>query len=160
MRTGRPPEPLEARFWRYVRKAGPDECWLWIGCLDAYGYEAMNSGKHACSLKAHRVSYELHKGPVPKGLEVCHSCKKRACVNPAHLRADTRRSNQADRIKDGTANIGTQNPMAVVTEGIVRKIRMMYIPRRCTLREVGKVFGIGESTVRDIVRRKTWGHVL
>lgn len=42
---------------------------------------------------AHRLSYELHKGEIPEGLEIDHLCRNRWCVNPDHLEAVTRREN-------------------------------------------------------------------
>ena len=42
---------------------------------------------------AHRVAYQLFKGPIPTGLEIDHLCRVRACVNPEHLEAVTRKVN-------------------------------------------------------------------
>ena len=35
--------------------------------------------------RAHRLYYELEKGPIPKGLTLDHLCRVRCCVNPDHL---------------------------------------------------------------------------
>lgn len=73
-----------------------DECWPWTGYIDrkGYGQTTQQYGERA----AHRMSYELHTGPIPAGLQVdhvCHTmspdcpggstCMHRRCVNPAHL---------------------------------------------------------------------------
>lgn len=41
----------------------------------------------------HRLSYEMHTGPIPDGLIIDHICRVPLCVNPAHLRAVTYRDN-------------------------------------------------------------------
>lgn len=69
-------------------------CWLWTGCLrKGYGAIWCNGRMEA----AHRVSYQEFKGPIPKGLELdhtCHhpetcaggeTCAHRRCINPEHL---------------------------------------------------------------------------
>ncbi|MDE2099000.1 MAG: HNH endonuclease [Patescibacteria group bacterium] len=45
------------------------------------------------TLKTHRVSYELYKGQIPKGMEVDHICTNTLCVNPEHLQLTTRGEN-------------------------------------------------------------------
>lgn len=66
-------------------------CWLWTGYIDQLDYGQFAFGGKV--KKAHRVSYELHRGPIPLGLEIDHLCRVRCCVNPDHLEAVTRSEN-------------------------------------------------------------------
>lgn len=42
---------------------------------------------------AHRVAYETQVGPIPKGLEIDHLCRNRACVNVEHMEVVTHAEN-------------------------------------------------------------------
>jgi hypothetical protein len=76
--------PLAERFWEKVAKG--EGCWLWTGARLRGGYGTINAGGHAAtSLLAHRVAYELVRGPIPDGLQIDHLCRNRACVNPYHM---------------------------------------------------------------------------
>ena len=68
------------RFWLRVKKS--DSCWPWIGELTPQGY-----GRYHFSQKflAHRISWEVTNGRIPKGLTIDHLCRNRRCVNPAHM---------------------------------------------------------------------------
>ncbi len=81
--------PLEERFAAKVRKTRG--CWHWLAYLDHEGYGRIRgfNGRRGESLYAHRVSYELHVGPISEGLHIDHLCRNRACVNPHHLEAVT-----------------------------------------------------------------------
>lgn len=74
-------------------------CWLWIACTLKGGYGLFANGKDEIAagkprlVLSHRFSYELHKGPIPKGLELDHLCRTRCCVNPSHLEAVTKSVN-------------------------------------------------------------------
>ncbi len=81
--------PLEQRFWAKVRKT--DHCWEWMGSKDTTGYGRIHANGR--QRPAHRVSYEMHVGPIPDGLEIDHLCNNRGCVNPEHLDVVTRRQN-------------------------------------------------------------------
>lgn len=78
------------RFWAKVDKSGA--CWLWMACRNPVsGYGHFNP--YGPPTQAHRFSYTLAKGPIPEGLVIDHTCRVRACVNPAHLRAVTQKQN-------------------------------------------------------------------
>lgn len=53
------------------------------------------------NIGAHVVSYQIHKGRIPKGKFVCHTCDNGFCVNPAHLWLGTHTENQRDKIQKG-----------------------------------------------------------
>jgi len=77
---------------RFVAKVTfTDECWLWTGARFSNGYGSFwLLGK---SVGAHRVAYELWRGPIPEGLHLDHLCRVRHCVNPDHLEPVTVREN-------------------------------------------------------------------
>jgi len=39
--------------------------------------------------QAHRVFYQLFRGPIPAGLHLDHLCRVASCANPDHLEAVT-----------------------------------------------------------------------
>ena len=79
------------RFWSRVQK--DDGCWRWMGAHDTGGYGVVKlDGK---TLRAHRVSYAINKGPLIDGLVIDHTCSNRECVNPQHLEQVTQQQNMA-----------------------------------------------------------------
>lgn len=84
-------DPID-RFWKYVVKS--ESCWLWIGSKGSRGYGQLHINRKP--VRAHRFSWELHYGPIPAGMEVCHHCDNPPCVRPDHFFLGT----QADNLKD------------------------------------------------------------
>lgn len=89
----RSPLPHPARFWEKVEPAsGASDrqedwdapgCWEWRASCNDYGYGQYSLRRRM--VKAHRVAYELHKGPIPDSLDLDHKCRNRRCVRPDHL---------------------------------------------------------------------------
>jgi len=92
--------PILDRFWEKVNFNGPEpelwpglgSCWLWMNGDDGRGYGCFYI-VHGQPLKAHRFSYELAEGPIPKGMTLDHICRVTLCVNPAHLEVVTNTEN-------------------------------------------------------------------
>jgi hypothetical protein len=67
-------------------------CWLWTGAKTHDGYGNIGVGKYK-RFAAHRITYQMFRGPIPEGLQLDHLCRVRHCVNPFHLEAVTCREN-------------------------------------------------------------------
>lgn len=92
-------DTLENLFWSKVDKNGaasdyrPDlgSCWLWIASTNAHGYGTFKVENG--STLAHRISWSMHGGVVPKDMQIDHLCRVRNCVNPKHLEVVSPRVN-------------------------------------------------------------------
>jgi len=83
---GRPLTHFWLRFQRKF-KMSLIGCWKWEASKDRHGYGVFDGSR------AHRVSFELYKGPIPAGYVIDHICRNPSCVNPEHLRAVTTQTN-------------------------------------------------------------------
>lgn len=76
-------------------------CWLWIRRYTrgmGYGSFQINRQKN---VRAHRHSWEIHKGPIPAKTHVLHRCDVPSCVNPDHLFLGTAKDNMLDKAAKG-----------------------------------------------------------
>lgn len=68
-------------------------CRVWTGALDSHGY-GWFSPTHGKPRKAHRVAWEVFKGPLPAdGTVPDHLCRVRRCINSEHLEWVTHQEN-------------------------------------------------------------------
>lgn len=151
--------PLSERFFRFVKPGSQSNsgCWLWIGTRngDGYGHLKMPRGFNA---KAHRVAWRLFRGDIPTGVHVLHRCDTPNCVNPAHLFLGTNADNVADRQAKQRQARGARAGRVRLSEEAVKYIRSHA--GRVSQRAMAARFGVGKSTVANVVRRKNWAHVL
>lgn len=116
-------------------------CWLWGGYVGPNGYGRFQLNNRSRS--ALRVSYIAHKGPVPDGMDVCHKCDERTCVNPDHLFVGTRRDNVLDCVRKGRHRTGH-----MTIEGFASNRKMS--PRDT---EEAKVLRKSGRPIQDIANR-------
>jgi len=76
-------------------------CWEWQGELHPNGYAYTTTYETRKREHAHRVSYRIFKGEIPKGLYICHHCDNPKCINPDHLWAGTAKENMQDAKRKG-----------------------------------------------------------
>lgn len=69
-------------------------CWLWRRGRMGEGYGILKF--RSVVSYAHRVAYELFRGPIPPGRLICHTCDTKACVRPDHLYAGNHSTNLRD----------------------------------------------------------------
>ena len=149
-------EPLQVRFERKFIPEPMSGCWLWLGAIGSSGYGWIGAGPGRKVLAAHRVSWELYRGPV-NDLHVLHRCDNPCCVNPDHLFLGTHQENIADCKAKGRAirARGAQASNAKLTEDQAHQIRRS----RKKLREIAAEFDIGLPAVSAIRCGKTWKHL-
>jgi hypothetical protein len=150
---------LPDRFWAKVRVT--PGCWEWLGAtMNGYGVIGVRQPRR--TMLAHRVSWELHVGPVPKGLCVLHTCDAPGCTNPAHLFLGTRTDNAYDKVHKGRQSKGVKTGTAKLTEPQVRwirKVRPYFASGRQHSRIVAPLLGVSETTIYTATNGRSWRHV-
>ena len=170
MKSAAPKVPIEIRFWKKVKKT--DSCWLWTGAKVGWGYGVIGLGSKRDGLEsAHRLSWTLHHGPIPVGLNVLHNCPdgdRPDCVNPAHLWLGTLSDNSRDMVRKGRYPAitdperhghGEDYRATKFTDESVRKLRERYAVGGVTYLLLANEFGVSDTTIAYIIKRKTWKHV-
>lgn len=158
------------RFWAKVAVSAPSECWLWRGRRDGTYPSVCWNGKYGKYMIAHRLAWELARGPIPSGLCVLHRCDTPRCVNPNHLFLGTVAENNLDKLFKGRCAYGDRNGArthpethprgerhgrAKLSAGQVAEIRARVAAGE-TKAAMARCFGVGFSTVGSIVAGRTW----
>lgn len=142
------------RLERAIERIPFSGCWLYLGrTCRGYANFYLRGRYH----KAHRASWLMFRGPIPKGLHVLHRCDVRCCVNPAHLWLGDDADNAADRDAKGRhkALLGEEHGMHKLTVDDVIRIRTSGLPARLLAKELG----VCESNIYYIRAGKSWRHV-
>jgi hypothetical protein len=150
---------LKERFEaKVIAASSPNGCMLWSASVRTHGLPYGMIGVwygDKCKIRnAHRVSWELYRGPIPKGMKVLHECDNPRCVNPDHLFLGTQLENVHDMHQKGRGpNFkGEKNPRARLSKSQIIEIR--NDPR--THVKIAANYGIGTTQVSRIKRGEQW----
>lgn len=155
---------LEQRQQRIRASVSIDShgCWRWQKFIQNNGYGKVGTGGGKTA-GAHRVSFKAFKGEIPSGLDVCHSCDVRDCVNPDHLFLGTRSDNILDAVAKGRMNLtkrarGQDHHASKLTEADVRAI-LARLATGERYRTIADAFNITPPLVGHIKHGRVWKHV-
>lgn len=131
-------------------------CWLWSGTWvrDNYGTYG--------NTRAHRLSWMVFKGPIPKGRSVCHRCDTPSCVNPDHLFIGTHTDNMIDASKKGRLNVkkpglqGENHHSSKITNQEARDISDKYKAGGISQYALARQYGICQAHVCRIIKSKRY----
>jgi hypothetical protein len=159
---------LTKKFWERVIKT--NGCWKWEGSKVVKGYGRIKlNGK---AYPAHRLSWEIHYGPIPSGLCVCHKCDNPPCTNPDHLFLGTHADNQHDCFLKGRRAKGLKNgkytrpnrtprgethPRSNLTESDIKEIRKLKYTM--TQNALAIKFKTPQTNISLILRDLAWKHI-
>jgi hypothetical protein len=151
---------MKTEYQRFINKVNfTSNCWEWTGTKyrGGYGHFRRQINGEWVMAKAHRYSYEVHKGPIPDGLLILHSCDNPSCVNPAHLRAGTAKENVQDMIKKGRKKYGTSPGNKQHSKELAEYIREFRRdnPERTQV-EIAWCFQTSPAQVSRILNQKIW----
>ena len=154
----RPSTLIIERFWDSVHIC-PDGCWRWHGCIpNGYG-RLQTHFIDGPKTSAHRYSYMIHKGSIPEGMFICHTCDNPSCVNPDHLYAGTHSQNMLDMHSRGRGgwqfNKGNRHSAKLTHEEIRDACGMRKRGMLC--KDIGMELGVTGACISTATRKAGYG---
>jgi len=148
-------KPIQERFENLFYMEPISGCWLWTGTTIGKGYGVFRTIPTIKTV-AHRVAWQLYRGPIPNGMWVLHKCDTPSCVNPLHLFLGNRNDNSKDMVIKGRSLRGERSIHAKLTSGQIFKIREDMRPGEI----ISKEYGVTGRTINHIRSRETWKHLI
>lgn len=140
----------------HSRDDGRCRVWTWHRNKLRGGYGLLSMG-HVYTL-AHRISYEVHCGPIPGGLWVLHACDNPPCINPRHLFVGTQADNITDSVLKQRHTYGEMHRWAKITEADAADIIASRDDGE-SIKSLAARFGLSRGGVHEITSGRTWKHL-
>lgn len=135
------------RFLAKVKKT--HGCWLWVGAHGRYGQFQLEGEPHG-KIYAHRASYQIHVGSIPRDVHVLHTCDVRECVNPAHLFLGTHLDNMRDAATKGRLHAPRPSGRKVTDEQVAEMVALRAAG--ALLADIAAQYGVTKAFVSQVVR--------
>ncbi len=151
--AGRKFMPAGERFDEKVARVASG-CWLFLGMGTHNGYGLFSVGRKTTT--AHRFAWERVHGRIPQGLEICHTCDVRRCVNPEHLFAGTRLDNMRDCKAKGRQQKGERHYSVKLDREQVAQIKRRA--GTASQSTIALQFGVSQQLVSRVILGKHWSN--
>lgn len=145
------------KFYSMYEPITETGCWVWLGYSDKNGYGKITLGGRGPYVRAHRYSYELHKGTIPEGKIVRHLCNNPSCVNPDHLKIGDHYDNAADRETSGRTAKGSKSGRFDHNVYILQKDDEVFIGTQSKFIKEAGITSSQFCTVRAGIRKSMKG---
>lgn len=154
MKSGPKPEDWSVRLMRHVLPVTETGCWLWDAGVDENGYGVFTFQRNGRYHRAHRISWMLFVGGIPKGKQVNHKCHVPSCVNPNHLYLGTQLENMRDMWESGRASRrdGEHNGRSKISLEQAMEIKFSGL----STRELSVKHGLCFTAIQRIRSGKAW----
>ena len=139
---------IQERFWSKVRVEGLSECWTGRGARRS-GYGHIGVGNHR-TVSAHRLSWEIHFGPIPEGKCILHRCDNKLCVNPGHLYLGNYSDNMFDRVRRNPQSLKGRGQGLEPEED--REVLRLYSTGEFTQECLAHMFSCSQSNINKTLR--------
>ena len=160
-KSGPKSKPAIDRFWQMIEKQ-PSGCWLWGGPKfgNKYG-QLLVSEKEVTT--AHRFSWRVHKGEIPRGKYICHKCDVRNCVNPDHIYVGDHEDNTQDSVSRGLYKVsksrrrfklvrrGELPKNRILTREQAEQIRKDYAAKKFNQAQLAARYGVSQPLISKTI---------
>lgn len=162
---------INKNFWSHVLIGDSNDCWIWQGKTDGFGYGQTKAGGK--QIRTHRYSWIIANGDIPKGMQITHNCDVPSCVNPNHLKLGTQQSNMAEKVARNRQAKGLNNGSHTRPErrpkgekignsklkDIDVKFIRYWLDKGYEGKLIAETFNVTNANISCIRNGKTWGHL-
>jgi len=130
---------------------------------DPFGYLRTvlvdDNGKNT-TVKVHRIIAQTFIPNENDLKEVNHLNGNKSDNRVENLEWVSRKQNMIHAFQNGLQNNrGINNPISKLTEQDVIEIRAKFMPRIYGRKELAMEYNVKESTIKDVILRKSWSHI-